>query len=136
MAYLGANSVSVFELGGTGRGESYDTLTILNGGSLTLNGTLDVQLLAGFVPDSGTIFDLIVGDEINDWFDYVMFPTVSGLTWQLDLLRDFHGSTTDYVRLTAASAVPLPGTVWLLGSALVGLVALSRRSGGSQVKAA
>jgi probable HAF family extracellular repeat protein len=132
---FGDNSVSVFELAGTARGIElgYDAIDILNDGSLTLNGTLDIRLGDSFMPTSGNIFDLIIGDDINGVFDHILFPALAGgVTWKLVLLQDFEGSTTDYLRLTAAPAVPLPGAVWLFGSALVGLVALSRRSGRSE----
>jgi hypothetical protein len=35
--------------------------------------------------------------------------------------------TTDVVRLSVVSAVPVPGAVWLFGSGLLGLMGLARR---------
>ena len=51
--------------------------------------------------------------------------------WEVNLVAHYHGSTGYWVDVNwdsvSLNAVPIPGAVWLLGSGLIGLVAVRRR---------
>ncbi|MCW8923598.1 MAG: VPLPA-CTERM sorting domain-containing protein, partial [Gammaproteobacteria bacterium] len=72
-------------------------------------------------------FDILTAESIVGEFDLLtMWVLGNGLDWQVDYLYDFSG-TTDFVQLSVVSAVPVPASVWLFGSGLLGLVAVARR---------
>ena len=48
-----------------------------------------------------------------------------GLAWDVGYLTDATGST-DIEWLSVVSAVPIPATVWLFGSGLIGLIGVAR----------
>jgi hypothetical protein len=122
---LGSGSFTLMELAGLDRGSEYDAFDI--GGALSLDGTLSISLLDGFNPFAGSYFDLFAADSISGSFSQLLFPELAGgLSWNLALLTDFSGGT-DYLRLSAVSAVPVPPAVWLFGSGLIGLAAVTRR---------
>lgn len=126
---LGQLSHTTMELGGTLRGSEYDAFNI--GGTLTLAGALNIELYdlgSGlFSPSVGDTFDLFTAETINGEFNAVAYAFLgSGLDWRLDYLTDFVGST-DYLRLSVVSYVPLPAGVWLFGTGMVGLIVMGRR---------
>jgi fibronectin-binding autotransporter adhesin len=47
------------KIGGPAAGSQYDQL-VVNNGSVTLAGTLNVTLIGGYVPDSGTMFQVLM----------------------------------------------------------------------------
>ena len=121
------DSVYAAELGGTAPGE-FDVLDVA--GVATLNGRLDVTLfdLGGgeFNPSLGDSFDILLAETISGEFDYYMLPTLDeGLRWDVSYLADEIDST-DIVRLSV-EAVPIPPSVWLFGSGLLGLIGIARR---------
>lgn len=64
------------------------------------------------------------GDSLimaGEWFDYAYDYTVASVDGQHPV---FYGND---VLISAISAVPLPGTLWLLGSAIVGLGLVKKR---------
>lgn len=126
---LGSASSSLFELGGLTRGSEYDGIDVA--GALTLDGTLDIALLNAFDPQAGASFDLFTAETIDGMFLQTLFPNLSGRSWSLALLQDFAG-TTDVLRLSVASAVPVPAAAWLFGSGLVGLVGIARKKTGNR----
>jgi autotransporter-associated beta strand protein len=71
------------EIGGALPGSQFDKVVV--GGPLVLGGTLDVDLINGFVPSAGQIFKfLTTGSNIIDTFDSTSLPALpGGLTWQL-----------------------------------------------------
>ncbi len=106
--FLGSGLTTFMELGGTVRGDEYDAFDIA--GSLSLDGTLQVDLIDAFSPSSGDAFDLFVADEIIGSFAALFFPVLPGdLEWDLTLVHDFDGFN-DLLQLSV-SAVPLPPAV-------------------------
>lgn len=92
----------------------YDSVHLVDGGTLVLGGTLEIDLIppagepADFVPSLGDLFVLFTAGEILGDFDtpLVLPELVTGLYWQV--VRDA-GSFA-----VAVSAVPLPAAGWLL----------------------
>ena len=68
----------------------------------------------------------------SNWFTTTGFAYVSGVGAGsqggsvLDLTLGTESATTNLVQITP-SAVPLPGAIWLFGSALLGLIGVKRR---------
>ena len=123
---LGTASNTTMELGGLIQGDEYDAYDV--GMTLTLGGELNAVYFDGFEAKVGDMFDLFYAESINGSFGIVDLTSLGGaLVWQLDLIADFNGNT-DVLRLSAASAVPLPPAVWLFGSAMTGLSILRRRN--------
>lgn len=127
---LGINSRTILEIAGLDRGSQYDAFDI--GGDLWLDGVLEAALYAPgdglFTPQLGDSFDLFMADTITGNFDMLTLATLGGgLDWQLEMLPDAIG-LTDVVRLNVvASRVPVPPSVWLFGSGLMGLIGIARR---------
>lgn len=126
---LGLNSRTIMEIGGLLRGDEYDAFDI--NGTLSLGGELDVILFDSgeglFDPILGNSFDLFAAETIAGSFDLWSLAILGdGLGWQLDVLADEIGST-DLLRLSVVSTVPVPPAVWLFGSGLLGLVGVARR---------
>jgi autotransporter-associated beta strand protein len=70
------------ELAGTTPGNGYDQLIV--NGTASLGGTLEVDLLNGFVPPAGVSLDILRAlGGINGTFANTSFPNVPGITWQL-----------------------------------------------------
>ncbi|MDH5766430.1 MAG: hypothetical protein OEZ38_10490, partial [Gammaproteobacteria bacterium] len=120
---------TLIELGGLFRGDEYDAFDI--GGSLTLGGTLDVDFFdlgSGLFDASlGDSFDLFTAEMLYGEFDLLTMAILGeGLGWQLDYLIDEIGST-DIVRLSVVSAVPVPAAVWLFSSGLLVLMHVGRK---------
>jgi T5SS/PEP-CTERM-associated repeat protein len=119
------SGILAIEIGGLLAGSEYDVLNV--SGTATLDGTLSISLLDGFNPFAGSYYDLFAADSISGSFSQLLFPELSGgLSWNLALLTDFSGGT-DYLRLSAVSAVPVPPALWLFGSGLLGLAGIARR---------
>ena len=55
------------EIGGLTPGTQHDQVRV--GRSLALDGNLHVELIDDFVPQHGDIFDIMIGREIDGWFD-------------------------------------------------------------------
>jgi hypothetical protein len=126
---LGANAHTILEIAGLTRGSEYDAFDI--GGILSLGGELDIDLYdlgsGVFAPGLGDSFDLFAAETINGNFDLLTLAAIGGgLGWQLDFLADEIGST-DVLRLSVVSSVPVPPSVWLFGSGLLGLIGIARR---------
>lgn len=111
------------ELGGLLAGSEYDVLDIT--GTANLAGTLEVSLIDGFAPTIGDSFDILTAETLNGSFD-ILTLAFGNSNWQVQYLIDEIG-TTDVVRLTALSSVPVPAAVWLFGSGLLGLIGVARR---------
>ena len=98
----GAAATLEIELGGTENGE-YDRLLVT--GTLTLSGTLEVQLLDGFFPTIDTGFHIFDATDLSGTFSTVVLPDLSGnLDWDSSHL---YNSGTLFV-------IPEPTTLLLL----------------------
>src|SRR3989304_5989884 len=71
------------ELGGTLPGSQFDRLVV--GGTASLGGTLDIDLVNGFTPSAGQSFQfLTAAGGVSGTFASTLFPTLpGGLTWNL-----------------------------------------------------
>jgi hypothetical protein len=103
-----AGSLAV-ELGGLAQGVSYDWLDIA--GLATLNGTLQINLINGFLPSAGDSFEIMTYGGRSG-----LFSTLSGnsLSNGLILVPDY-----DSTSLTLRAAVPEPGCLVCLVSAVL-----------------
>jgi T5SS/PEP-CTERM-associated repeat protein len=73
------------ELGGTVPGNSYDQLLV--SGSISLNGTLQVDKVNSFEPSAGDAFDILDGGGISGTFSTIQLPLLtSGLVWDTSQL--------------------------------------------------
>jgi len=116
------------EIGGTGIGQ-FDVLNI--SGTATLDGTLNVSLFdygSGlFAPQAGDFFDILTAQILSGQFSTLNLAALdNGLDWNINYLTDAI-DTTDIVRLSVVSTVPLPPALWLFGSGLLGLIGIARK---------
>lgn len=108
----------VIEIGGLTPGIDFDVLDVT--GAASLDGTLEVVLINGFLPQLTDVFQFLLAGSIEGGFSNLVFPIFDGRTFALDLPS---GSL-------AVEAVPLPPAFWLLVSAMVGLIGIGRRRAG------
>ena len=107
----------IIEIAGIGAGQ-FDILEV--SGKFTAGGTLQIDLLDGFVPGLQDEFDFLSFGSLEGSFDNFILPTLgNGQTLRLNFGPN--GIST------SASVVPVPAAVWLLGSALGGLGLARRR---------
>jgi hypothetical protein len=99
-------------------GFQHDALHV--GGDVTLDGTLEVVLIDGFVPSTGQSFDLMDWGAVHGTFDHVVLPDLSGtIQWDASQLYSTGVISVDAV-------VPEPATAATAALALC-LPLLSRR---------
>jgi len=129
----GRSGILDIEIGGLLAGTEYDVLNIT--GTATLNGTLKVSLIdlggGPFSPQLGDSFDILTAEMLSGQFTSLSFAYAplfdpNHIAWRIDYLIDAIG-TTDVVRLSVVEAVPIPATMWLFGSGLLGLLGVARR---------
>lgn len=108
-------------------GSGYDRLYV--NGTANLGGTLQIELLPDYILAIGDKFEIIktTGGISNPFTSFTL--TGSPLT----------GSVTGFKLTTEGnsmfiSAVPIPASLWLLASGLIGLVGVRRRVGANVVK--
>ena len=81
---LGTGSVTLIELAGTDAGE-YDQLLIA--GNLEVGGQLNVDLLDGFAPEAGDLFDILDFATLSGSFAAMNLPVLDGgLAWDTSQL--------------------------------------------------
>ncbi|MBA4367182.1 MAG: hypothetical protein C0403_06040 [Desulfobacterium sp.] len=112
----------LIEIGGYTQGSEYDFLNIT--GAATLTGFLKVDLYETFIPENNSYFDILYasGGLSGVFEEYEMYKG-----WTVDYLDLVAGNGIDTVRVTA-NAVPVPATMWLLLSGMIGLIGIRRRS--------
>ncbi len=115
---LGPDALLEMELGGTAPGSEHDQLNI--GGTATLSGTLDIQVIDGFAPRVGDSFTILTYAVRSGTFDAV--TSTKGYVWDVDY-------AADAVTITA-TAVPEPATWLLAATGLIGIGLLTRRRRG------
>jgi hypothetical protein len=64
------------QIGGATVGTQYSQLAVANGASL--NGTLNVKLINGFVPAIGDVYTILKGTAVTGTFSIVKLPVLSG----------------------------------------------------------
>ena len=120
------------EIGGLSPGVEYDTLSV--GGTATLGGTLEVSLFdfgtGPFSPAAGDSFDILSAETLVGEFDILSLAMLDGgLDWNIEYILSDIG--TDYVRLVVSSldvsTVPVPASIWLFSTALIGFLGYGRR---------
>ncbi len=125
-----SEGVLVIELGGYESGMEFDFLNI--DGSAELGGELRITLWDGFIPASGSQFDImyVVNGILNDTI-FNQYDLPLGWNWEIEYLNLFDDgdNINETVRLTANS-VPVPATFWLLGTGLIAFVGICRRVDG------
>ena len=96
---------------------------LLVSGTVTLGGTLNVDLLGSPTINVGEIFDVLEASQIVGMFDNTQVSVAGGL-FDVDIVN----GPTDIVRLTVVTApVPLPAPLSLLLSAMGALVVQGRK---------
>lgn len=110
----GSDATVIMEIAGLVPGMQHDQIVASDG--ILLDGTLKVELLGGFIPVEGDIFELFSGNLING-FDQLVLPQLpDGLFWDTSLIN-----TTGTL-----SVIPEPVSLSIL--ALGGLALLRRRA--------
>ncbi len=117
-----------FKIGGANNTGNYDVLQIINGIAGFNGGTIDFNFINGYKAVAGDDWNFLLAKNITGW-STVSFNVTglgSGLGYQVDPT-----ASGEMLLITASqhagSPVPIPGTVWLLGSGLVGLIGLKRK---------
>jgi hypothetical protein len=112
-----STSTLLVELAGTSPGSQFDVINLSGTGNLS--GTLDVELLGGFIPQLGNSFDIINGTT-SGTFGTLSLPSLSGgLSWDTSCLYNSG----------VISVVPEPGTIGLLlTGALAAMIHWRRRT--------
>lgn len=105
----------------------FDAMDVV--GNLSLNGTVHVSSLGGYNPGNGDTFTIITFDDgVADPSD--LLGVFSAVTWTgFDPGVSFTALYFDHsvVLSVAASAVPLPASVWLLGTGVAGMGGFASR---------
>jgi autotransporter-associated beta strand protein len=95
---LSAGSTTKIEIGGLTRGSQFDAIDV--GGSLNLNGTLQLSLINGFTPADRDSFDIFNAISIAGAFSSFQLPDLAGtLGWDTSALYTSGAlSVTAYLR--------------------------------------
>jgi len=120
------------DVGGTTAGTNFDQLTVT--GAASLNGTLNLDLINGFVPTIGSTFDILNALSLTGTFATVTGTGINS-SEHFTVLYNSNNVTLDVVagmgplaaNLPLSSPTPEPGTLLLLGTGLAALGSYWRR---------
>lgn len=101
------------ELGGTAPG-TYDCLRV--SGTAALRGAVSVQLVDGFMPSAGDIFDILDFGTLTNGFTLDLPSLADGLSWDTSLLP-----TQGILSVRGIALVPEPSAAHTMGLALLAL---------------
>jgi hypothetical protein len=113
----------VFDIGGLAVGQ-YSVLQI-NGAATFSGGKVEVDFINGYSAKAGDSWDFLFANSITGWntLSLELNGLGNGYVWEVDPL----GNNGERLLITTAPAVPLPPTVWLFGSGILGLALMGRR---------
>ncbi len=113
--------------GATGDDQDWFKLTIKGVDGTGAYTTHTVDFYLADYRNSDNSLDYIVDEWI--WVDLSVLGPVIGLEFDLSSsdVGDWGMNTPAYFAMDSLNAVPVPAAVWLLGSGLIGLVAIRRR---------
>lgn len=120
---FGTGALVEMEIGGYVPGVDFDRYEVA--GQLSLGGTLVISLIDDFSPQAGDVFDLFDWGTLSGEFLAVNLAAAGlepGLLWDLGNLYT-NGSLS-----VIAAPVPVPGAIWLMVSALAGVLVLRARA--------
>jgi hypothetical protein len=121
----------LFEIAGTSNVNAFGTGvvdydTVLVTGNVSYEGTINVNLLSGFMPTLGNSFELIASSGSVAYTGTLNAPTLSaGLAWQVSVGSSTFSGAGYGGQSLFLNVVPAPGAVALIG--LAGVVASRRR---------
>jgi len=75
------------EIGGSQAGTDFDQLVVT--GRAMLDGTLNVMLINGFIPNPGSSFEIMIFADASGSFATMTLPTGSSLTTPFDGMVQF-----------------------------------------------
>ncbi|MFO1436431.1 MAG: hypothetical protein U1F34_08850 [Gammaproteobacteria bacterium] len=117
------DGTALYEIGGISS-TAYDVINVT--GNAVFGGTskLQVSLFNSFAPSLHDKFDIVLFTAgLGGTFGNSVLPALNtGLSWQINYLAD-----RVQLEVVATSAVPLPASLWLMVSALLGVVSVGRR---------
>jgi len=126
------NQNYIFEYMGKEAGDT-NTFTLGSYGSFNTDSTSKGEkIIVSSTDASSWAFDGNNSSEATDPSDYIFMAVEGNSVWLGFDDRADPNRHIDYddlvVRVSAASAVPVPAAIWLFGSALIGFVGMSRKT--------
>lgn len=126
----GVDGTLILDVAGTGAGE-FGQLDV--SGNATFGGTIQFDFINGFAPSAGDSFDFINVGGSADFSGATI--DIGGLLPGFDYSDSFQNGQFILTALNdgvASSPTPEPGTLLLFGTAVLGLLAVSRRMTGAR----
>jgi hypothetical protein len=103
----------------------------INLNNFSVTGTLDSFTLYSVTASGAIISTIATGTQANPFTSILLDPSVTGGLYELQIVATLAsqstGSYSGVVEVAAPAVAPLPPSVWLMASALLGLGLLSRR---------
>jgi len=94
------NGTLEIEIGGTSAGDFDQLNHILGAGIADLGGTLDLDLINGFIPSDGDMFEIVTATDVQNMFAVENFPTLAGLDWNIS-----YGATNVVLAVVSAGGI-------------------------------